>query len=98
MLKHLYSSHLRLLFFALCHRKTTLPFNEAKDKWRLPELRVDTYRRTSKPEQLLSGVQRLLVSLKRLVHAQNNILGPFTHFIIIVISNCYDFIYSSEEL
>ncbi len=79
-LKHLYSSHLRLLFFALCHRKTTLHFNEAKDKWRLPELHVDTYRRTSKPEQLLSGVQRLLVSLKRLVYAQNNIYSLLCYF------------------
>ncbi len=93
-LKHLYSSHLRLLFFALCHRKTTLHFNGAKDKWRLPELHVDTYRRTSEPEQLLSGVQRLLVSLKRLVHAQNNILGTFTHSCVIL--NCFDLIDSSE--
>lgn len=93
-IKHLYSSHLRLLFFALCHRKTTLHFNEAKDKWRLSELRVDTYRRTSKPEQLLSGVQRLLFSLKRLVHTQNNIFGTFTHSCVIL--NRFDCIDSSE--
>lgn len=56
-LNHLRSSHLWLGFFALCHRKTTLPFNEAKDKWSLPEPRVATYSRTPKCEQLLDGPQ-----------------------------------------
>ncbi len=89
-LKHLYSSHLRLLFFALCHRKTTLHFNEAKDKWRLPELHVDTYRRTSNLNSCFLVCKDCLLVLN----------GWFTHRITFthscVILNCFDLIDSSE--